>query len=447
MSVLERYGEIAEHITGSNAVEVGASIEASIRAGSLRAGDPLPTVRDLASHLKLSPTTVSAAYRMLRSRGLVIGRGRQGTRVSPRPPIASSPPAAIPEHVRNLAFGNPDPALLPNLSKALASIDGSPRLYGDAIIHPELERLARAQFEADGIPCESVSVAGGALDAIERILQAHVRPGDRIAVEDPGFTNVIDLVAALGLEPVPVAVDDEGPVPESLAAALARGVQAFVITPRAQNPTGGSVSAARVRELRPLLAAHPDLLIVEDDHMGELAGTEYRTLLDPKRAHRAAVRSVSKGLGPDLRLALVAADPITAARVEGRQWVGIRWVSFVLQQLVVALWKDRKVKSGVAKATRGYAQRRKAAIDALAAEGITAHGVSGHNIWVPVPDEARCVQGLLELGWGVAAGERFRLESAPAVRVTIAELLPEDAKAFAADFKRVMEPTRRTHTA
>jgi DNA-binding transcriptional MocR family regulator len=219
------------------------------------------------------------------------------------------------------------------------------------------------------------------------------------------------------------------------------------VTPRAQNPTGGSVSAARVRELRPLLAAHPELLIIEDDHMGELAGTEYQTLLDPKRVHRAAVRSVSKGLGPDLRLALLASDPVTSARVEGRQLVGIRWVSFVLQQLVVALWKDRKVKAGVGKATRAYTKRREAAIAALAKRGIAAHGLSGHNIWVPVPDEARCVQGLLDLGWGVTAGERFRLKSPPAVRVTIAELLPAEADAFAADFERVLAPPRRTHTA
>ena len=113
-----------------------------------------------------------------------------------------------------MAVGNLDPLLLPDLSAALARIDG--------------------------IPCESVSVTGGALHAIERIVQAHFRPGDRIAVEDPDFTHVIDLVAALGFEPVPVAVDDEGPKAESLAAALARGVRAFIVTPRAENPTGGS---------------------------------------------------------------------------------------------------------------------------------------------------------------------------------------------------------------
>ena len=119
----------------------------------------------------------------------------------------------------------------------------------------------------------------------------------------------------------------------------------------------------------------------------------------------------------------MAADPITSARVERRQWVGIRWVRFVLQKLVVALWKDRKVKAGVGKGTRSYKKRREAAIAALAKRGIEAHGHSGHNIWVPVTDETRCVQGLLDLGWGVTAGERFRLESSPAVRVTIAELL------------------------
>lgn len=377
----------------------------------------------------------------------MVARGRRGTHVSARPPIASSSLPRIPEHVRNLSSGNPDRALLPDLGPALARLDAAPRLYGEELIHPELERIARADFSADGLPVDAVFVTGGAVDAIERILQAHLRPGDRVAIEDPGFTGVLDLLPALGLVAVPVAIDESGLQPDSLAAALERDCQALIVTPRAQNPTGAALTPERAAELKTVLSGAPDLLLIEDDHMVGLETASYQTLIDSQRARRAAIRSMSKSLGPDLRLALVAADPLTAARVEGRQAVGARWVSFVLQQLVIALWQDAEIRAGIDRAAAAYASRRQAALAALEAVGVAAMGRTGHNLWIPVGDESAVVQGLLDAGWGVSAGQRFRSESAPAIRVTIADLAEDEAGSFAADLARVLTPARRTRLA
>lgn len=423
---------VQTYINGESAVNIARSVEGAIAAGRLAAGDRLPPVRELAQSLGVAAATVAAAYRMLQHRGVVAAEGRRGTRVRPAAPVASPTPPPLPRGVRDLASGNPDLDLLPKSFEQ--------RLYRDDLNDPRLIALAQKQFAADRVPAKRIAVVSGALDGIERVLRELTRAGDRVAIEDPGFTGVIDLLAALSLVPVSVSVDDEGPIASSLRGAL-RSARAFIVTPRAQNPTGAAITPRRARELRAVLDQHPDVVVIEDDHAGQIAGARYVTLVhgrDRGRERWAVVRSVSKPLGPDLRLALVAADPETMARLEGRQALGIRWVSHVLQRLVLKMWTDRSVQRQLKLAEKTYSERRSALIDALAAQGIEAHGVSGLNVWIPLRDESAVVQALLARGWAVNAGERYRIASGPAIRVTIATLRPAEARRFAADLSRVM---------
>ncbi|HEY2771873.1 MAG TPA: aminotransferase class I/II-fold pyridoxal phosphate-dependent enzyme [Solirubrobacteraceae bacterium] len=419
-------------ITGSTAREIAASAEAAIRDERLGSGETLPTVRALARQLGTSPATVNSAYRILRERGLVIGEGRRGTRVAPRPALRAPqrPRARLPRSddaargVRDLAIGLPDPELLPDLGAALARIDveASSRIAGLESSDPGLLELAAAAFEADGIPAEAVGVVSGAFDGIERVLRAHLRPGDRVLIEDPAYVSIRDLLLALGLVAVPVEVDDSGLLPAQFAAALAHGVEAAVIVPRAQNPLGSAFDREREAELRELLAPHPDVLLVEDDHAGVVSGAPCSTLLTRATQRWAVIRSVSKFLHPDLRVALMAGDDTTIARVEGLQALGPRWVSHVLQALVAELLRDPEFESISRHAADVYTARRGALVAALADRGVGSHGRSGLNVWVPVREEAPVVGALLDAGWRVLAGERFRLATPPGLRVTIANL-------------------------
>ena len=439
---------LAHHITGANAVEIAASVEAALRDGGLGAGERLPTVRELATRLRVSPTTVAAAYRTLRLRGLVVGQGRRGSAISHHPPIAQGRASAVlPAHALDLASGNPDPALLPELGEALAGIDTSPVLYGGELCDPTLMKIARRTFTADGIPAESLTVVSGALDGIERALTAWLRPGDRVAVEDPGFPSVFHLLSALGLVPVPVEVDDSGPLAEATERALRSGVQAFVITTRAQNPFGSALDERRARELRALLRAHPGVLVLEDDHGGSVAGAPPRTLCASGIERFAVVRSVSKALGPDLRLAILAGDAATIARVEGRLALGIRWVSHLLQRTVASLLGDKAVMRGLRDAERTYTERRRALQAALAERGVQGFGRSGMNLWVPVADEDSAAASLLDAGFAVSTGARFRIRSAPALRITTATLRAEDAPRVAEAVALALRPARRSASA
>ncbi|HUY62022.1 MAG TPA: aminotransferase class I/II-fold pyridoxal phosphate-dependent enzyme [Candidatus Dormibacteraeota bacterium] len=432
-------------ISGRGAAEIAASVESGIRAGALPPGTRLPPIRGLARELGVSPATVTAAYRLLRGRGWLTGAGRQGTAVQARPALVGRRPAAVPPGVRDLASGNPDPRLLPALGPVLRALPSPSRLYGAPAVLPELAAHARRQLAADDIDPTHLTVTSGALDALERVLAAELRPGDRVAVEDPGYTALLDLLVAMGLRPEPVALDDEGPLPAAFATALARGCAACVITPRAQNPTGAALTPARAQALRALLDQHPAVLVVEDDHAGAIAGTAAASLCAGRPPRRWAVaRSVAKSLGPDLRLAVVAGDAETVGRVADRILLGPEWVSHLLQRAVVRLWEDPATAVTLARAATTYRARRTGLLTALARRDIPARGRSGFNVWVPVREETATVQSLLARGWALRAGETFRLASPPAVRISTATLRPAEAERLARDLAAVLAGTGRT---
>jgi DNA-binding transcriptional MocR family regulator len=429
---------------GADATAIAAAVEEAVAAGSLLPGAPLPTVRSLAGDLAVSPTTVAAAYRALKARGLVATAGRRGTAVARQPPLRVRPARKLPDGARDLWSGNPARGLLPPLRRALTQVDSTHKLYGGATTHPDLVALARADFESDGIKGD-VAIVGGALDAIERVLQAQLKAGDRVAVEDPSWPRIADLLYALGLEPVPVSLDEDGVEPLALELALRRGARAFIVTPRGQNPTGAAFDARRQTALRDVLRRHREVLVIEDDYVAAVAGAPYFGLSGSGRW--AVVRSLSKVLGPDLRIAPVAGDSLTISQVEGRQLLGSGWVSHILQQTAASLWRDAVARGLLVRAERIYCERRAALVAALAAHGLRSFGRSGFGVWVPLKEEVAVVQALLEEGWAVSPGERYRFNTAPGIRITTTELEPKDAAKLAAHLARALQSSDLTYAA
>lgn len=419
-------------------------------SGELEPGRLLPPMRELAAQLGVNPNTVAAAYRTLRERGVIETAGRRGSRIRSKPATTGREyiRVDVPDGVRNVADGNPDHALLPGLAEAFAAAveraDREPVMYGDAAVEPELARLARAELDADSVPDGPLVVTSGSLDAIERVLAAHLKPGDAVALEDPGWGSLLDLVPALGLRVVAMSVDDEGPVPDDVRRALDAGARALIVTGRAQNPTGAAVTATRARALRSVLKKYPETLLIEDDHGHRIVDLPLHPLAGTTR-HWVLVRSVAKAYGPDLRLAVLTGDPVTVDRVHGRQRLGPGWVSHLLQRAVVHLWTSGAVD--VRAVAASYERRRDALIGALEERGIAARGRSGMNVWVPVPDETGAVARLLHAGWAVAPGARFRMSAPPGLRITVSTLTPGDIEPLADAVASAVAPTSARHYA
>lgn len=419
-------------IGGRTAEEIAGSVRDLVSVGELAAGAALPPIRALAVDLGVNRNTVAAAYRQLVAAGVAETHGRGGTAIASIPELAREGAAGEATLV-DLASGNPDPALLPELRWA----PHDPVLYGVTAEDPRLVEWARRSFARAVERAFSVVVTHGAVDAVERVLAAHLTRGDAVAVEDPCFLAHIGTLRLNGFEAVPVPVDAAGMSVAALERALAAGVRAVVVTPRAQNPTGASVTAERAVALQAVLARFPHVLVIEDDHFSALALAPYERVTPPGTARWALVRSVTKFLGPDLRVAVMAADDVTAAHVRAR--LAPAWVSHLLQRLARDLLADEATAGVVARARAAYAERAALLVAALAAHGVeVAIPPDGLNVWVDVPTDAdRVTAALAELGWHVRPSSAFAVggPTRHALRVTTATLTAEHAEAFARDLR------------
>ena len=173
------------------------------------------------------------------------------------------------------------------------------------------------------------------------------------------------------------------------------------------------------------------MLVIEDDHAAELAGVPLHPLAGATAAW-AFVRSVSKPYGPDLRLAVLAGDPATVARVEGRLRLGAGWVSTLLQRLVVSLWRDprgrrrhrrrpRALRAAAHRTARGAGRPRRGGSGSLRASTCGCRWPTRPRWWPPCATP----------GTRWLPGSRYRLAAAPGIRITVSPLDPSVAPAVA----------------
>ncbi len=442
---------LADAIETRNAQGIAAGIGRLITTGDLPVGTRLPTVRALAQELDVSPTTVSEAWRTLAAVGAIEPRGRNGTFVRQVPgPGAGHRYRRVtegPGHFAvDLSTGTPDPALLPALGPIVAAV-GRQNLtssYLDSPVLPELEEALRATWPFEA---ESLTVVDGAMDAIDRIAQVVVRLGDRVVVEHPTFPPVLDLLDQLGAEVIGVDLDDEGMSLRGFEAAMAQRPSMVFLQPRAQNPTGVTMSAKRARAIAKV--ARGTVTVVEDDHSGDIASGALVSVGRWLPAQTVHVRSFSKSHGPDLRMAAIGGAGDVVDALATRRLLGPGWSSRILQAVLVAMLGDAGTIDQITAARQTYADRRSAFTAALAAHGVATIGTDGINQWVPVADERSTTIALAAQGIGVAPGAPFLVRpDAPHVRTTIglvddAEVIATLADQLAAADRAATQPARR----
>jgi len=389
---------------GPLAVRIARAVVDEIRRGRLLPGDPLPGTRSLAAQLGVHRNTVIAAYGELASEGWVTTDRARATLVSralpsePRPhgsvrvamphqvgfalPPAlvgfaagtrGASPGAPPRGVLSLAGAVPDTRLWPAalLARAYrrALARGAELLrYRDPAGHPRLRAALAAMLSATrGLAAgpDDLLVTRGSQMALYLVARALVAPGDRVAVEVPGYPPAWHALRAVGAEVVPIAVDAGGMRVDQLA--HAGPLRVVVVTPHHQYPTTVTLIAARRLELLAWARRHR-VAVLEDDYDHEFHH-DGRPVLPLASADDAGVvvyiGTLSKVLAPGLRIGyVVAPGPLIERLAALRSLVDVQG-DHVVEAALAELLEDDEVQRHVRRSRRIYRARRDALVAAL----------------------------------------------------------------------------------
>lgn len=406
------------------ALETGAII----RSGLLPVGTKLPSVRDLAFRLGVSPATVSIAWADLRRHKIIGGRGRNGAwvmgdRFAPRPTRLVSSGNYGPD-ILNLGIASPDVDLLPSLEQALVHGAKADQLnsYERVRILPELEAVVRTAWPYDP---GAFLVTNGGYNAVYTLLHAMVPPGSPVAIEDPTALRLLDILEDLNVPIIPVACDSHGPIPEALTEALKSRPVAFLFQPRIHSVTGSCVTRERLQALGDVLEGS-DALIIEDDGVGDVSEADRHSLGRRFPDRVIHILSYSKTLGPDLRLAVLSSSASIVEQIQSYRSFSAGWTSRILQAATSWLLQDAETANVVRQARTAYRERRHALESALNEHGVEITAGEGLSVLVPVESETFALVTLASRGIAVSAGSRFSLKPTNSIRVATSVLRPAD---------------------
>jgi GntR family transcriptional regulator / MocR family aminotransferase len=373
--------------------QLETGLREAIRGGRLRAGERLPSSRELARELGVSRGMVQECFGQLLAEGYLTSRTGSATRVAdlagqppgPQPaadqstaiPAVLSPPPRPPQGpplIADFKPGVPDLSSFPRSDWAwavkqacteAASADlgyGDP--HGSSVLREVLAGYLRRVRAAAASPAQMI-VSTGFAQGINLVLRALARTGGvtRVAFEDPGYGSAqadetIRAVLGMGIEVSYVPVDEQGLVVTELAAS---GAQAVVVTPAHQSPTGVVLSPARRHALTDW-ARRGDGYVIEDDYDSEFRydSEPVGTLQGLAPDQVFLLGTASKALAPAVRLGWVHAPAALAAAVAAEKEMSDRGSCTIDQLALATLLTTGRYDRHLRRMRTVYAARRTA---------------------------------------------------------------------------------------
>lgn len=433
-------------------LRIAGGIRQAIREGRVRAGEPLPSARKIADQLSCHRHTVMTALSELVAEGWVVSRKRQGYFVVETIPdhfFENAPPAEMDgfcntfewrlavapgklpdppgkDILYNFQSGIADYSLFPFkdfnacFSEALRSRDAEKFRYGNPLGEPEfLDAMHLYLRRARGISDKDIIVTNGSQEGVYISARLLLRPGDAVAVEDPGYPTAWEAFRSLGARIVPVRVDGAGMDPEHLQYQLRRHpLRLIYTTPLHQFPTTVTIPSTR-RIMLYEIAVRNKIPILEDDY-----DHEYHYRCYPPSPLAAGdpcgqviyTSTFSKMIFPSLRLGFMAVPHTLTPAIRYLRFVSTRQSNLIVQK-AVARWVDSGgFERHLRKMRRIYEQRRNVMIECMQGAREDGLGISwyepdgGMAIWLDTGKDTARVESLARSrGMYLLPESRFRL--------------------------------------
>lgn len=377
-------------------VQIADALRAAATSGVVRVGERLPASRALARRLGVSRAVVSTAYDQLHAEGWIAGRRGSGTYLSTAPTAA--PPNTDTDAVTDLDTGLLD--LGPG-APCVDAVDPAAwrrawRAAGDHPADARKDRAGEPDFRAAvvehllrhrGLAAGAASVVlatAGTSAAVGELASALLRPGDTVAIEDPGYQRAVGAFEAAGVRVLPVPVDEDGLRVDRIPS----GVRAVYCTPAHQFPLGARMQAARRVELIEF-ARTSGIFVIEDDYDGEL---RYDTAPLPLLVSMAPdvvvhLGTTSKIIATTLGVGwLVARPDIADAVLTHRARTGTT-PSPAGQRVLSEFARHGDLARHLRRLRRVVPPRRALVVDTLARRGLPVLGDdAGSHVVVELPD-------------------------------------------------------------
>lgn len=248
-----------------------AALAEDIKAGRLRAGDPIPSQRELADSLGVNFTTITRAYDEARARGLIVAKAGQGTFVRDLPPSSRSD--AMLDLASNWPPIVPALAAIGEELRAIAAERGAEAVeYRGGTLDQSYSEAGRRWLQnlLGEDPGERLAVSAGARGAFLAVMSQVAGPGAVMLTETSTWPAIKGIARLLGITLVGVETDQDGILPDALAKACREHKpKALYCTPTVQNPSASVMPPARRKAIAEIARTN-SIAIIEDDAYGKL---------------------------------------------------------------------------------------------------------------------------------------------------------------------------------